>query len=55
MSEQDKKYTIISPQSENDDNYLIDENFNREVILHFVKNKMRILNPPLILCVQGKA
>ncbi len=55
MSEQDKKYTIISPQSENDPNYLIDENFNREVILHFVKNKIQILNPPLILCVQGKA
>lgn len=55
MSDQDKKYTIISPQSENDTNYLIDENFFREVILHFVKNKMQILNPPLILCVQGKA
>lgn len=55
MSSQEKKYTIISPQSENNADYLIDANFNREVILHFVKNKMGILNPPLILCVQGKA
>ncbi|WP_291593730.1 AAA family ATPase [Bacteroides sp.] len=56
MSEQDKKkYTIISPQSENDTNYLIDGDFNREVVLHFVKNRIRILNSPLILCVQGKA
>lgn len=56
MSEQDKKkYTIISPQSENDTNYLIDGDFNREVVLHFVKNRIQILNSPLILCVQGKA
>ena len=41
MSDQDKKYTIISPQSESDTNYLIDENFFREVILHFVKNKSK--------------
>lgn len=55
MCEQEKKYTIISPQSGNNANYLIDKSFNREVILHYVKNKMQILNPPLILCVQGKA
>lgn len=51
----EKKFTILFPQSSVDSNYLIDEHFYREVLLHFVKNKLQILNPPLILCVQGKA
>lgn len=55
MSEQEKKYTIISPQREKDASYFIDAKFYREVVLHYVKNNLQMLNPPLILCVQGKA
>jgi len=55
MSEQEKKYTILFPQDGLNKDYFIDNSFRREVILHFVKNKIQTLNPPLILGVQGKA
>lgn len=54
METPQKTFTILSPQSGSDANYFIDWNFQREVLLHFIKNKIG-MNTPLILGVQGKA
>ena len=49
-----KSFSVFHPTYDSHHTYCIDEAFQREILLHICKNRIKSIDAPLILSIQGK-
>ena len=49
-----QNFSVFAPTGANNSSFLIDEVFYREIALHIYKNRVKNINAPLILSIQGQ-